>query len=72
MSVQGAISTELGFSHHVRFPPESDRTADMAGGQLCAIDELMRCVMQDGYWDRPSWRGREGTPGAEKESKPKS
>ena len=27
---------EMGISHHVGFPPESDRTADMAGRQLRA------------------------------------
>ena len=32
MSEMGSFSTELTLSVHVRFPPDSDRTADIAGG----------------------------------------
>ena len=33
----GSFATELGYSRHVRFPPESDRTAGIAGGPVRAI-----------------------------------
>jgi hypothetical protein len=32
----GLISTKLGCPRHVRFPPDSDRTADIAGGPFGA------------------------------------
>src|SRR5260370_24171574 len=32
----GSISTELGCPRHVRFPPDSDLTADIAGGPVRA------------------------------------
>ncbi len=38
----GSISTELGCPRHVRFPPDSDLTADIAGGPVRANSGLMR------------------------------
>ena len=32
----GSFATEMGLSHHVRFPPVSDRTANIAGGPVRA------------------------------------
>src|ERR1700694_236730 len=32
----GSFSTELGCARHVRFPPDSDRAADVAGGPVRA------------------------------------
>src|SRR6266849_5947439 len=32
----GSFSTELGYPPHVRFTPDSDRTADIAGGPVRA------------------------------------
>jgi len=32
----GSIATEMDASHHVRFTPGSDRTADIAGGPVRA------------------------------------
>jgi hypothetical protein len=37
----GSIATEIGFPWHVRFPPVSDRTADIAGGPFRATTGLM-------------------------------
>src|SRR5450759_4576424 len=36
MSVNGSISTELGYPRHVRFTPDSDRRTDIAGGPFRA------------------------------------
>jgi hypothetical protein len=35
----GSFATELGIQHHVRCPPDSDLTADIAGGPLRAHKE---------------------------------
>ena len=32
----GSITTEIGFPRHVRFPQDSDQTADIAGGPVRA------------------------------------
>jgi hypothetical protein len=32
----GSIATEIGFRQHVRFPSDSERTADIAGGPVGA------------------------------------
>jgi hypothetical protein len=37
----GSIATEIGFPRHVRFPPVSDRTADIEGGPGRANKRLM-------------------------------
>src|SRR5260370_35899984 len=37
------MSTELGCPRHVRFPPVSDLTADIAQGPVRANNDLLRC-----------------------------
>jgi hypothetical protein len=36
----------MGFPHHVRFPPNSDRTADIAGGPVRAKRRHARDLLQ--------------------------
>ena len=60
---EGSISTELDGSRYIRFPPDSDRTADIAGGPVRAnkrhpaplFDHLIGCGEQF-VWDGDSER----------------
>ena len=46
----GAFSTNLKRPRHVRFTPDSNRTADIAGGQVRAMKRHRRCAPYHCQW----------------------